>query len=102
MDACMEALCFVGKTLPQKMIMFIGNGGDGKSMRTLLRNNVFGGQHRVISPEAFQVAEEFRKQGCHFAFAACMTIQECNAGVALVEDVWKKCVSGEELASNYN
>ena len=98
LDAAMEALCYFGIPLPQKMIMLIGNGGDGKSARTILRSNVMGDMHAVISPEVFQKSDEMRIQGCHFAYARALTCQECQAGLALIEDVWKKVVSGEWLS----
>ena len=59
----MEALSLFGKDMPQKMIVFVGKGGDGKSSLTKLRDSVFGGAHLHLSPEVFQVENEFRKQG---------------------------------------
>jgi len=98
LDMAMEALAFYGKPLPQRIIMFIGDGGDGKSSRTLLRANVLAGQHAIISPECFQKVDEFRIQGCHFAYVAAVTVQECRPGFGLIEDIWKKFISGEFLA----
>ena len=45
----MEALALYGLTLPQKIIVFIGDGGDGKSSRTILRGNVMGKMHAILS-----------------------------------------------------
>ena len=98
----MEALSLFGKDLPQKMIIFVGKGGDGKSSLTKLRDSVFGGAHMHLSPEVFQVENEFRKQGVQFSSAACITVQECNGGAPLIEDIFKKFVSGEKLATRPN
>jgi hypothetical protein len=98
LDIAMEALCWYDELVPQVQLPFTGHGGNAKSAKTILRGNVFGEAAMVMSPEVFQVPEEFRKQGCHFAFAKVVTHQECNPGVPLVEDVWKKFVSGEALA----
>jgi len=98
LDVAMEALCWYDEVVPQVQLLFTGRGGNAKSANTILRGNVFGETAMVMSPEVFQVPEEFRKQGCHFAFAQVVTHQECNPGVPLVEDVWKKFVSGESLA----
>lgn len=75
-----------------------GNGGDGKSARTILRDNVFAGHHKIVGPDVFQKPDEFRIQGCHFANAKCITTQECLAGSPMMEDVWKNFVSGGKLA----
>ena len=48
------------------------------------------------------VEEEFRKQGGQFAHARAITLQECAGGVHLLEDMFKKFVSGEELACRPN
>ena len=66
LDCCMEALPFYGMPLPQKIIILRGPGGDGKSARSHLRHNVFGGAHRYMSTSVFEVDEEFRRQGGQF------------------------------------
>ena len=75
-----------------------GDGANAKSARALLRHNVFDGHWAPISSEAFQEETEFRKQGKEFAFARCVTIQECDPGKPLVEEVFQKFVSGEFLS----
>eukprot|EP00959_Pyramimonas_sp_CCMP1952_P423684 8874891-Pyramimonas_sp.AAC.1 len=45
----------------------------------------------------FQVEEEFRKQGCHFAQARCLIMSECAAGKPLQESVVKNFISGAKL-----
>eukprot|EP00971_Amphidinium_carterae_P346822 6488523-Amphidinium_carterae.1 len=74
----MEALCLFGREVPQKMIVFMGRGGDCKSSLTKLRDSVLGGAHQHMTPEVFQVEGEFRKQGVQFSSCRCITVQECN------------------------
>ena len=97
MDLAAESLAWMGQSLPPIMIWLKGDGGNAKSARTLLRNNVFGGHHVCASPEVFQTEAEFRKQGHQFSFARAVTIQECDPGKPIIEEVWKKFVSGENL-----
>ena len=75
------------------MLVFQGDGGDGKSLRTLLRDNVFAGRHQSLSSDILQVPEEFRKQGCNFAAVLALTIQECQGGLPLQEHVFKSLIS---------
>ena len=96
LDMAMEALPCYGQPLPQRTIVFVG---DGKSSRTLFRANVLGAQHVVISAECFQKPDEFRSQGWQFAFATAATIQECRPGCDLIEAIWKNCVSGQLIAA---
>ncbi|CAK0812923.1 unnamed protein product, partial [Prorocentrum cordatum] len=98
MDLAMEALAWMGLPTPPVMVMLTGNGGNSKSARTVLRNSVFGGHHAVLAADVFQEPQECRKQGGQFAFAKCLTVQECAAGIALLEEIWKKFVSGEFMA----
>jgi len=85
MDAAMEALSFYGIEVPHTILVFQGDGGDGKSMRTLLRENVFGGRHKTLGADVLQVPEEWRKQACNFGSALGITIQECQGGAPLQE-----------------
>eukprot|EP00971_Amphidinium_carterae_P042674 838801-Amphidinium_carterae.1 len=55
-----------------------------------------------MTPEVFQVEGEFRKQGVQFSSCRCITVQECNGGAPLIEDIFKKFVSGEKLATRPN
>jgi hypothetical protein len=102
LDMCMEALSVGSGPLPQKMIVMQGPGGDGKSLRSILRHNVFAGMHKFMTPNVFEQDDEFRKQGGQFAHSLCVTFQECNGGVCLLEEIFKKFVSGEELACRPN
>ena len=98
-DAAYEARAVSQLPTPQKMVVYRGRGLDGKSARTLLRSNVFGGKHMCLSPTTLQTPEEFRIQGGSFAFAALVTVQECQPGAPLMEDIWKKWISGEKIAT---
>ena len=93
-DESMEVLALDGQPLPHKMIIFLSNGGNGKSAKSKLRANFFGGSHRFAGSKVFQQEEEFRKQGRQFAQAKCITIQECQAGKFLQESDFKNFVSG--------
>eukprot|EP00971_Amphidinium_carterae_P201366 3995826-Amphidinium_carterae.1 len=78
MSMAMEALCLFGREVPQKLIVFVGRGGDGKSSLTKLRDSVLGGAHKHMTPEVFQVEGEFRKQGVQFSSCRCITVQDCG------------------------
>ncbi|CAK0814461.1 unnamed protein product [Prorocentrum cordatum] len=97
-DLAMECLAFMGVAMPPVLIWYTGTGGNSKSARTILRNNVFGDHATTISSEAFQVKEEFRKQGGQVAFAKVLTVQECAPGVSLIEHILKCWISGERIA----
>ena len=86
---------------PPIEVEYTGNGGNAKSARTVLRNNVFSGHHKIIPPEVFQKPDEFRIQGGHFAFAKAATVQECQPGLPLLEDLWTRYISGERLACRF-
>ena len=98
MDAAYEALCFFQRPMPHILLVYRSDGGNGKSARAILRDSVFAGHHMIMGPDMFQVPEEFRKQGCHYAAALAATIQEFQAGVPLVEDVFKSWISGAYLS----
>eukprot|EP00959_Pyramimonas_sp_CCMP1952_P218892 4577144-Pyramimonas_sp.AAC.1 len=89
-----EALVMHNADMPHVQLLITGNGGNAKSARTLRRGNVWGPMHKVMSALAFQKPEEFRKQGCQFAHAKLITVQECSPGVSLEEDVWTGFVAG--------
>ena len=101
-ELAVESLCFNNVPIPQKLLILRGPGGDGKSLRSHLRQNVFGLLHKYMTPNVFTIDEEFRKQGGQFANALAVTFQECNGGVALLEEVFKKFVSGEMMACRPN
>lgn len=101
-DLSMEALCLYGIAMPHKIVILCGPGGDGKSLRSMLRANVFGTGHKFMSPQALQKEDEFRVQGCHFGNAKVVTIQECKGGVPMVEDVFKLFVDGGALPCRPN
>ena len=88
-ELSLEALCAMSKPIPPVQVMQIGIGGNSKSARTVLRNNVLHGHHVTLSPTTFQVPEEFRKQGGQVAHARMITVQECRPGEPLIEDEWK-------------
>ena len=85
----MEALALYGSIMPQKIILIEGKGGNSKSATSKLRQNCFGAAHQFISPSVFQKPDEFRKQMGQYAFARVMTVQECNGGCDLEEEVMK-------------
>ncbi|CAK0872034.1 unnamed protein product [Prorocentrum cordatum] len=93
----LEALAFMSQVMPPVLVLEYADGGDSKSARTLLRDNVWRGHHKVISPRCFQEPDEFRKQGGQFASAKILTIQECTPGEPMVEDVMKSFISGDRL-----
>ena len=98
MDTAHEALSWMDQPTPPVIVMLTGVGGNSKSARTILRNNVFAGHHRLQPFGVLQVNQEFRKQGGGFAFVRYLTIQECNPGVPLLEQEFNKFVSGEFIA----
>ena len=100
-DQCLEALAWMDQIAPPIEVEYTGNGGNAKSARTVLRNNVFSGHHKIIPPEVFQKPDEFRIQGTHFAFAKAATVQERQPGLPLLEDLWKRYISGERLACRF-
>ena len=61
-DLAMEALSWYGDHIPI-MILMTGHGGNSKSAKTLLRENVFGNLHATVDPKCFQTLDEFRIQG---------------------------------------
>ena len=98
MDMSMEALSTEGKATPPCFLVTTGDGEDGKSLRTLLRSNYFGNAHVIISPKCFQVDDELRKQGKHFAHARAATVPECNPGDPLIEDEMKSFAGNGQVA----
>ena len=101
-DLALDVLALQGRPIPQKMVIYQGPGGDGKSARALLRSTVFGDNHAFISSTCFTEPEEMRKQGGAFAYRRSITIQECTGGQLLLEDIWKKFVSGKDLPCRPN
>lgn len=101
-DMCADALVLFGGLFPHRIIVFTGAGGDGKSLRTSLRKAVFGKCHGFLSPMCFNVPEEFRKQAGQIAHMNAVTIQECIGGSPLLEDVFKKFCSGDEIETRPN
>ena len=97
LDLCMEALCIAEEMVPPMCLIPMGDGEDGKSMRTELRQNYMGEAHAIMSPKCFQIEEEFRKQGNAFADKNGITIQECQPGVSLCEEDFKNWASGGKL-----
>ena len=97
-DTAMEALGWMGLSTPPVQVLLKASGGNGKSARTVLRDNCFGSYHATISPTVFQTPDEFRIQGKQFAHARALTVQECEPGKPLNEEVWKRFCSGERLA----
>ena len=87
----------MNQIVPPIMILLSGDGGNSKSARTLLRNNVWGHLHKSVSPTCFQKAEEPRIQGCHFSAAKLLTVQEVSPGDPVCEAELKKMISGEYL-----
>eukprot|EP00972_Heterocapsa_arctica_P067011 9889562-Heterocapsa_arctica.AAC.1 len=77
-DMAADALALRGSIMPQRLIVYRGRGGDGKSLRTVLRHNILEGNHGFLSPACFTVEEEFRKQGGQAAHMRAVTIQECS------------------------
>eukprot|EP00959_Pyramimonas_sp_CCMP1952_P300762 6291379-Pyramimonas_sp.AAC.1 len=76
------------------MIVLLSDGGNGKSAKSKLRASVFGQSCKYVGSSCFQVEEEFREQGCHFAQARCLIMSECTAGKPLQESVVENFVSG--------
>ena len=70
------------------IFVLTGPGGDGKSLLTLSRSNLFRDSHAFLSPSCFSVLEEFRKQGGQVAHMRAVTVQECHGGSELIEDVF--------------
>ena len=97
MQLYMESLVFMTQIMPPVQILEYACGGNSKSARSLLRNNVWSGLHKFVSPKCFHNPDEFRIQGGQFAAARITTIQECSPGCPLVEAVWKAFVSGESI-----
>ena len=101
-DENMEVLALDGLPLPHNMMVVLGQGQNGKSAKSKLRANVFGKSHRFVSPSVFHENEEFRKQGCQFAQARCMVVQECNPGQPLLDNVLKTFISGGKIGCRPN
>lgn len=101
-DMALEVLALHGKSVPPVILVYRGPRGDGKSTRTLLRDSFYGDAHCHLSPSCFTVPEEFRKQGGQVAFARFVTMQECQGGMELIEDIFKKFISGEKLGCRPN
>ena len=100
-DIAMEALAWMGQPTPPVQILLTGHGGNSKSARTTLRGNVFGGPHTCMGAGVFQELNEFRIQGCHFAFYKCITVQECEAGRPLCEYAWKRLCRASSLRADH-
>ena len=98
LDIAYEALSWMNKPTPPVVLFLVGVGGNSKSARTILRNNVFAGHHRVLTFDMLQVPKEFRIQGGKFAHAKSLTIQECSPGKPLLEAEFKRFASGEYVA----
>jgi hypothetical protein len=101
-DASMEALCLFGRPMPHRIVILMGPGGDGKSLRSMLRHNMFGTGHRFMNPQALQKDDEFRLQGSQFGNVKAVTIQECKGGAPLIEDVFKLFIDGGLLGCRPN
>lgn len=93
-----EALAFMSQTMPPVLIWLSGNGGNAKSARGILRANVFGDHHAVLSSEALQKPDEFRKQGGQFAYCRAITVPEVEPGIPLEEANTKRWISGDRIA----
>lgn len=98
MDLSMECLSVSEEITPPLILVPTGDGEDGKSLRTILRGNVLGDAHKVMSPKCFQVEDELRKQGNQFAFARGVTIPECMPGAPLIEDEFKSFAGNGKVA----
>jgi phage/plasmid-associated DNA primase len=98
----MEVLGLLGLQSVQRIAMIRGKGGNSKSMLAELRHNLFCGTHYYVSSSAMEIADEFRKQCPHFAFARALTIQECSTLVRILSEIFKKFVSGEMLPGRCN
>lgn len=97
LDMAMEALAFMGETVPQVQLFMTGKGGNSKTAKTILRENVFAGHHHAATSDIFQKHDEFRIQGSHFSHVRVLTVQETEAGRPLFEGTWKQFVSGQAL-----
>lgn len=62
-EMSMESLAFMGQIMPPRQVLEYADGGNAKSARTSLRDNVWQGVHKAISQQAFQEPDEFRKHG---------------------------------------
>ena len=93
---------FVGGRCGAKSMYNIGQGQHGKSAKSKLQAHVFGKSHRLISPSVVHENEEFRKEGCKFAHARCMVVEECNPGQPLLYNVFNTCISGGKIGCKPN
>eukprot|EP00973_Karenia_brevis_P017272 2370772-Karenia_brevis.AAC.1 len=62
-DIAYESLAYMDEIMPPVEIVYVGNGGNSKTARSLLRNSVFKNVHSYVAAECFQKPDEFRKQG---------------------------------------
>lgn len=94
-DSCSDALSWHGCLYPHVILVYSGSGGDGKSLRTILRANVMGSSHGFLSSSCFTIPEEFRKQGGQVAHKKAVTLQECSGGTLLLEPEVKGWSAGD-------
>ena len=61
-DTAQEALGWMCEIQPPVGCILSGDGGNSKSARTLLRSNVWGKHHKIVSSSCFQKEDELRIQ----------------------------------------
>ena len=101
MELIIESMAIRNNQIPL-MYIYVAKGGDGKSLRSVLRANVFADKFAYLSTSCFLEDEEFRKQGGQVADKRFITIQECEGGASLIEETFKKFASGEKLPCRPN
>ena len=79
-----------------------GNGGGGKSTRSILRANVLRENYKYVPPVVLCDGIEFQKQGVHFAHVAAVTMQETKGGQPLEGDITKAFFGNQQLGCRPN
>lgn len=88
---------------PDKLILLLGSGGDGKSLLVnRLLANVFGTAFAQCPASVLQKDEEFRKQGGNWVTAKLLAFDEANPKMGLQEDLVKVLAEGGPLELRRN
>ena len=97
------ALVAASGRLPEIMIVFVGPGGEGKTLLLCdLMSAVWGTGHAVAPPSILQTSEEFRRQGHLYRGAKWISVDESRPTVGIEEDVFKIFVSGGDICLREN
>ena len=97
------ALVAAGVRLPEVMLFFACEGGEGGSLLlSTLGRAVWGSGHSEASGAMMQAEEEFRKQGHLYRKLRWMSFDESKPSTGLSEEIFKLFCSGGMLALRRN